>query len=163
MQEHFEDDLHIRKYGEFRYQSRQWDRSRRFIVRIDYTKDGPDVRFVVTNASSSTARKIYEDKYCRRAQCENWIKDLKTYLKCDRTSCQEFEHNQFRLLLHVFAYVLIWDLRTRANLPPMTVETFRLHVIKIGVLVKESANKVSLHLASHFAWKDQLRSTWLTA
>jgi hypothetical protein len=163
MQEHFEDELHVRKYGEFRYQSRTWEKSRRFIVRVDYTEDGPEVRYVITNATASTARKIYEDKYCRRAQCENWIKDLKTYLKCDRTSCQEFHHNQFRLLLHVFAYILIWDLRTRAKLPPMTVETFRLHIIKIGVLVKETACKVSLHLASHFAWKDQLRAVWLAA
>ncbi|MBK9620501.1 MAG: transposase [Candidatus Obscuribacter sp.] len=51
---------------------------------------GPDTRFVVTNATSMTARKIYQDKYCSRAQCENWIKDLKVYLKSGRTSCQEF-------------------------------------------------------------------------
>ncbi|MBL0186147.1 MAG: transposase [Candidatus Obscuribacter sp.] len=42
---------------------------------------GPDTRFVVTNATRMTARKIYQDKYCSRAQCENWIKDLKVYLK----------------------------------------------------------------------------------
>jgi hypothetical protein len=162
MQEHFEEELHVRKFGEFFYQSKEWDKPRRFVFRIDYTKHGPDTRFVITNASGSSARKIYEDKYCRRAQCENWIRDLKTYLKCDRTSCQEFEHNQFRLLLHVFAYILIWDVRTRANLPPMTVETFRLQLIKIGVLVREKGTKVLLHLASHFVWKDQLKSAWLS-
>lgn len=161
MQEHFEDELHVRKFGSFLYQSREWDKQRRIVFRVDYTKDGPDARFVITNASGGSARKIYEDKYCRRAQCENWIKDLKTYLKCDRTSCQEFENNQFRLFLHVFAYILIWDIRTRANLPPMTVETFRLHLIKLGVLVKEKGSKVLLQLASHFVWKDQLKSAWL--
>jgi hypothetical protein len=163
MQEHFEDELHVRKFGDFLYQSKEWTKARRFIFRIDYTKHGPDTRFVVTNASGSPARQLYENKYCRRAQCENWIKDLKTYLKCDRTSCQEFEHNQFRLFLHVFAYILIWEIRTKANLPPMTVETFRLQLIKVGVLVKEKGSKVILHLASHFVWKDQLKSAWLTA
>ena len=115
MQEHFEDELHVRKYGEFVYQSKEWNKERRFIFRVDFTKDGPDTRFVITNASGSSSRKIYDDKYCRRAQCENWIKDLKSYLKCDRTSCQEFEHNQFRLLLHVFAYILIWDISASTN------------------------------------------------
>lgn len=163
MQEHFEDELHVRKFGEFHYQSKEWDKDRRFVFRVDYTKDGPDTRFVITNAAGSSARKIYDDKYCRRAQCENWIKDLKTYLKCDRTSCQEFEHNQFRLFLHVFAYILIWDIRARANLRSMTVETFRLQLLKIGVLVKEKGAKVSLHLASQFIWKDQFMAAWLNS
>ncbi|MBL0189740.1 MAG: transposase, partial [Candidatus Obscuribacter sp.] len=66
-----------------------------------------DTSFVVTNATTMTARIIYQDKYCSRAQCENWIKDLKAYLKSGRTNCQEFEANQFRLMLHAFAYLLI--------------------------------------------------------
>lgn len=161
MQEHFEDEFRIRRFAQFHYQSREWAEARRFIVRVEYTKHGPDARFIVTNATGSQARKIYEDKYCRRAQCENWIKDLKTYLKCDRTSCQEFQHNQFRLLLHTFAYILIWETRTRAKLPAMTVETFRLHLLKVGVLIKENARHITLSLPTHFVWKDQLRLAWL--
>lgn len=164
MQEHAEEDeLHVRKFGQFSYQSREWEKERRFIFRVDYTKHGPDTRFVVTNATAGSARKIYEDKYCRRAQCENWIKDLKTYLKCDRTSCQEFEHNQFRLLMHVFAYILIWDTRTKANLRSMTVETFRLQLLKIGVLIQRRGTKVFLHLASNFVWKEQFMDAWLVS
>ncbi|MEZ4534257.1 MAG: transposase [Cyanobacteriota/Melainabacteria group bacterium] len=41
-----------------------------------------DIRYVVTNSSRNRPAKIYE-KYCQRAQCENWIKDLKNYLRCD--------------------------------------------------------------------------------
>jgi hypothetical protein len=55
MQEHFEDELHVRKYGEFVYQSKEWSKERRFIFRVDFTKDGPDTRFVITNASGSSA------------------------------------------------------------------------------------------------------------
>ena len=148
MQEHFEDDLHIRKYSQFRYQSREWTKERRFVFRCDYTSEGPDTRFVVTNSKTGTPREIYDDKYCPRAQCENWIKDLKTYLKCDRTSCQEFEANQFRLLLHVFAYILIWDIRKLGKLPKMTVATFQLQFVKVAVLVRESVRKIHLHFAS---------------
>jgi len=160
IQEHSEDGLFIRRYGEFRYEAREWDRERRVIFRVHYTNEGPDVRCVVTNQEAGSPRKIYDEKYCRRSQCENWIKDLKTYLKCDRTSCQEFEANQFRLLLHTFAYILIWEVRKRARLREMTVETFRLQFIKIGVLVVEKARRISLKLSSHFPWQEQYLAAW---
>ena len=158
MQENFEADLRIRKYGECTYKAREWKIERRFIYRVEQTKEGSDVRFVVTN--SQTAQKLYDDKYCRRARCENWIKDLKTYLKSDRTSCQEFEHNQFRLLLHTFAYILIWETRKKARLREMTVHTFQLQVLKIGVMVRVKAREIALHLASDFAWRKQFESAW---
>jgi hypothetical protein len=160
MQEIFEDQLAVRKYGEFKYEAREWDKERRFIVRAEFTKQGPDVRYVVTNATGKRPSVIYEDKYCRRARCENWIKDLKNYLKIDRTSCQEFTANQFRLFLHTFAYILFWEVKQRAKLKEMTVESLRLQLIKIGVLVKEAATKVTLHLASNFPWRTQYELAW---
>lgn len=162
MQEHSEDeDFKIRRFAQFQYRSREWSHERRFICRVEYTVNGPDTRFIVTNAKGSGPRKIYEEKYCRRAQCENWIKDIKTYLKSDRTSCQEFEHNQFRLLLHTFSYILIWETRTKANLPPMTVETFQKTILKVGVLVRENAQSIRLRLASRFVWKHHFEKAWL--
>jgi hypothetical protein len=160
-QELFEGDLHIRKFSEFRYQSREWRSDRRFIFRVDYTMTGPDTRFVVTNYKGGNAKTLYENRYCPRSQCENWIKDLKLYLSSGRTSCQEFDANQFRLLLHTLAYILIWETRKAARLPAMTVETFRLQVLKIGVLVQESASKIRLRLASQFPWQEQFRVAWL--
>lgn len=161
MQEQFESELHVRKYGEFLYQSREWSKARRIVFRVDFTKKGPDTRFVITNSVSGRPRQVYDERYCKRAQCENWIKDLKNYLKCDRTSCQEFNANQFRLLLHTFAYILIWDTRRRAGLREMTVRTFQLQLLKIGVLVTETSRKIELRLASHFVWRDQFRNAWL--
>lgn len=161
MQEHSEsEELRIRRYGQFFYRSREWENERRFIFRVEYTKHGPDTRFIITNAKGCRPRELYDDRYCQRAQCENWIKDLKTYLKSDRTSCQEFEQNQFRLLLHVFAYILIWHTRIRAGLPKMTVETFRLRFLKIGVLITENARNIKLRLASHFVWRDDFTKAW---
>lgn len=161
MQEHFEDDLAIRRYCEFFYRSREWSRDRRVIARIEYTAEGPNVRYVVTNSTASYAKRLYEEKYCPRAKCENWIKELKNYLNCDRTSCQEFEANQFRLLLYTFAYVLLWEIRRKAKLPHSTVETIRLQLIKVGVLVKETARKVKLSLASNHPWQEPFRRAWL--
>jgi hypothetical protein len=162
MQEHSEEEeLRIRRYGQFRYQAREWTYERRFVFRVEYNSHGPDTRFIVTNAQGSQPQKIYDEKYCSRAQCENWIKDLKTYLKSDRTSCQEFEQNQFRLLLHVFSYILIWETRIKANLPPMTVATFQKVLLKIGVLIKENTHSVRLHLASKFVWRSYFEQAWL--
>jgi hypothetical protein len=161
MQEIFEAELHVKKYGEFQYRAREWRQKRRVIFRVDYSMTGPDTRFVVTNLRGSSSRKIYEDRYCPRCQCENWIKDLKLYLSSGRTSCQEFEANQFRLFLHTFAYILTWEVRKRGCIKAMTVETFRLQFLKIGVLVKETARKFTLHLASEFPWQEQYRLAWL--
>jgi hypothetical protein len=160
MQEHFEDELVIRKFSDFKYDAREWSHARRIIARCDFTSDGPDLRYVVTNAQGGPAKRLYEEKYCRRARCENWIKDLKNYLKCDRTSCQEFNANQFRLLLHTFAYMVLLEVRKQAGLQAATMETVRLQLIKVGVLVKETARRVCLHLASDFPWQKQYAQAW---
>ena len=141
MQEHFEDDFAVRRYSEFTYHAREWSCERLVIARCEYTAEGPDVRYVLTNAKGNCAKRLYEERYCPRAKCENWIKELKNYLHCDRTSCQEFEANQFRLLLFTFAYVLLWEIRRKAQMRHSTVETIRLQLIKVGVLIKETAQK----------------------
>lgn len=159
-QEHFEEHQTIRRFGECYYQAREWSHARRIIYRVEFSSTGPDVRFVVTNATTGDARRLYEERYCKRGQCENWIKDLKNYLKADRTSCQEWCANQFRLLLHTFAYVLMCEIRTAAGMPYATVETIRIQFLKVGVLVKERARKVVLELASHHPWSTQFRKVW---
>lgn len=160
MQEHFEDAHVVRKFAEFKYEAREWSHARRIIARCEFTAEGPDVRYVVTNAKGDYAKRLYEQKYCRRARCENWIKDLKNYLKSDRTSCQEVNANQFRLLLHTFAYLLLWQIRNKAGLRKATMETVRLQLIKVGVLVKETARKVWLHLSSDFPWQQRYAQAW---
>jgi Transposase DDE domain group 1 len=160
IQEHFEDELLVRKFMEFDYDAREWSRSRRIVVRCDYTSMGPDVRYVITNSKDTNLKRLYEDKYCRRARCENWIKDLKTYLKSDRTSCQEFSANQFRLLLHTFAYILMWEVRQKAGLQTATMHTVQLCLIKVGVMVNETARRIKLHLAADFPWQKEYARAW---
>jgi hypothetical protein len=161
MQEEFEDQLNtvVKRFHEFFYDAREWPFKRRIIAKVEYTNKGPEVRHVVTNAKGSKARAIYE-KYCQRCRCENWIKDLKNYLKCDRTSCQEFNANQFRLLLHTFAYALLWEVKRAAGLENLTVETVRLRLLKIGVFVKDGARKVHLSLASQHPYREEFVKAW---
>jgi len=159
-QEHFEEELRIRRFGEFEYAAREWRKKRRIIFRVEFTNTGPDVRYVISNAPGGRPRELYEKRYCQRAQCENWIKDLKTYLNCDRTSCQEWRANQFRLLLHAFAYILMWEIRQAIHEPFTTVETIRIRFIKVGVIVKETASKVILKLAKHHPWQNDFKLAW---
>jgi len=155
MQEHFEDFLLIKKYCQFDYTAREWSRARRVIARCHYSLEGPDVRYVVTNSRDKNLRRVYEERYCPRAKCENWIKELKNYLKSDRTSCQEFKANQFRVLLHSFAYVLLWEIRRKAQMLHHTVQTIQLRLIKVAVTISELASKVKLRLPTNYPWKKQ--------
>jgi hypothetical protein len=160
MQEHFEDeDEHrTRLVGDIDYQADSWKINRRVIARCDYTAEGADIRYIVTNYMGGRPKWIYEDKYCKRGQCENYIKELKA-LKCDRLSGQEFPTNQFRLLMHTFAYILIDGLKKllpREN-STISVETVRNRLIKIAVVVKETARQIRLHWTSHSPWESQFR------
>lgn len=160
MQEHSEQDMTIRKFETFNYQARSWRQEREVVMSCRYGHSGPAIRYVVTNFRGRTPRRLYEDIYSQRARCENWIKDLKNYLKCDRTSCQEFNANQFRLLLHTFAYVLLLEVKMQAGLKAATIETVRLQLIKLGVLVKETARRVWLHLSSQYPMQREYALAW---
>lgn len=158
MQEYFEAQRMTRKVGQLLWKGRGYTDDMRVICRVNYTDDGPELRFVITNHTGGNPKWIYETKYCRRGQCENWIKELKM-IDCDRLSCQEFDANQFRLLLHVFAYILLRELRERlsANERTISIDHFQLNFIKIGVLVRESVRRVLLHWTSGFTRQHEFR------
>jgi hypothetical protein len=140
----------VRVFGECMYQAREWPAERRVAFRIEYTDEGPDIRYVITNDTAErSARKVYEEKYCKRSRCENWVKEMKD-LKCDRLSCEEFDANQFRLLLHTFAYALL--IYIHELLPDdssdWSIGSLKNRLIKVAVLVKESARKIKFHFSS---------------
>ena len=91
----------VRAYAETRYRARSWDRERRAIARIEATRLGLDVRFVVTNLPNGAAQWLYDSLYCARGQAENLIKLHKTQLCSDRTSCRSALANQVRLVLRL--------------------------------------------------------------
>lgn len=109
--------------------------SRRVIAKIEHTDKGSDPRYVVTNFDGE-AQALYEKLYCARGDMENRIKEQQLDLFADRTSCQRWWPNQFRLLFSSLAYTLLEAIRRLAlkgtELANAYVGTLRLKLLKIG-------------------------------
>jgi Transposase DDE domain group 1 len=141
----------VRVYGDFLYKAGSWDRERRVVSRCDYTDEGHDVRYVVTNIQHYTAGQIYEEFYCQRALAELWIKNLKE-TRCTRLSCSQFKANMFRLLLHALAYLLIHQVRLRLpeHCQRMSVTQFQRHFVHVAVQVHERNDLVCFRIAQSY-------------
>jgi len=100
----------VRNFHELMYQADSWEEERRVILKAEHNSQGQNPRFVVTSLEGQSGRHWYE-AYCQRGNAENWIKDLMNAMAADRLSCETFEANFFRLLLHGWAYRLMWLLR----------------------------------------------------
>lgn len=141
----------LKIYTSIRYKAKSWQRSARVIVKIEINKHTEDVRFVATDLPGR-AKELYE-VYTRRGECENRIEELKNGFKADRLSCQSFNANYFRLLLHSFAYNFIVLLRNSLNCPGLVgakIDTLRLKLFKVGVWINKTTRKIWAHFSS--AW-----------
>jgi hypothetical protein len=143
----------VRVYGEITYQARTWRAERRIICRCDYTDDGSQAKYVVTNISGSTPQYIYEQEYCIRAGVELSIKEFKNSMLL-RLSCPKFSANAFRVYLHGFAYQLLYHLR--AFLKPvsqkLSLESIRKRFITIPALVTCSQRRVYWALSDTYTY-----------
>ncbi len=134
-----------RFFGSFYHRAGSWQKSRRVIAKVERLSRGLNTRFVVTNVLFESAAGIYDGIYTGRGDAENRIKELKLHLKADRLSCTRFQANQFRLLLHTFAFVLLWHLRRSlagTELAMATVDTLRLKLLKIAARVVQSVRRI---------------------
>jgi hypothetical protein len=138
-----------RLFSEDIYKAGGWERFRRVVYKAEAMEQGTNRRFVVTTRDDAP-EDLYEF-YAGRGEGENWIKDLKLHIKCDRLSCHRFIANQFRLLLHAVAYWLMDSLRrklTESGVRRMQLDTLRLRLVKVGGRVRELKTKIRMHLAS---------------
>lgn len=150
------DKRRMRVVGEFQYQAKTWDKERRIIAVCDYSDRGLERRFIITNLPCSFPEVIHKQYYCKRGRAEQFIKEMKSF-KCTRLSCQEFFANQFRLLLHGLAYLLVFQLRER--LPESWRKASLLSVrntfLKVAAQIEERARLVIVGWSSSYAWKKE--------
>ena len=135
-------------FHSFLYAAKTWHRLYRVIGKGEYSAQGENLRFIVTDIERLGAQALYREVYCARGAAELRIKDHKRYLKSDRTSCHRFEANQFRLFLHSAAYVLLHALREQLlrtrRWRGATFETLRLRLLKIGTRVQELKTRIKI-------------------
>lgn len=145
-------------YGETLYAAQSWSHRRRVIIKAEVVQRGGqpprcNPRFVVTNLPETPAT-VYAI-YCQRGDMENRLKELHEGLALDRTSCWQFWANQFRVLLTAAAYVLLQELRRRAqgtNCADAQVSTLRERLLKLAVWVEGSVRRLVLHLPRTAPW-----------
>jgi hypothetical protein len=152
-----------RLFGSLAYAASTWDRRRRVIVKAEHNARGANPRFIVTNVPGDP-QALYDEVYCQRGEMENRIKEQQLDLFADRTSCQRFLANQFRLLLSSAAYVLVQALRRTAlagtELARAQVGTIRLRLFKVAARVVVSARRVVFHLASSYPYREVFRAVY---
>lgn len=142
----------VRVYGEVSYRSRTWKFDRRVICRCDFTDGGLECRYVVTNISHGLPQHIYENDYCPHANVERSIKEFKNGLLL-RLSCQTFNANAFRVILHGLAYQLLYHLRQflRPTLQKLSIESIRKMFITVAAKVSCSERRVYWGLSNTYA------------
>jgi hypothetical protein len=155
-----------RVYGEFQYRAEGWEQPERVVVKAEVTA-GPDgaklnPRFSVTDLGAEAGwnpRAVYRF-YCDRGDPENRIKEFTQDLAADRLSCHSFLANQFRLLLHVAAYMLYQALQDAlAVVAPGTewakaqVGTIRTRLLKVAARVLDRCRAVRVQMPSSYPWQ----------
>ena len=157
-----DDKAVVRDYAETRHKAKSWTRERRAVARIEATRLGLDIRFVVTTLDHGSAEWIYDSLYCSRGQAENLIKLHKTQLASDRTSCHSAIANQVRLVLHTAAYWLMLTVRDAIpkarDLAKAEFATLRLRLLKVAARIIETASRVRLAFAAACPEADLFRS-----
>lgn len=149
-EEHGRTGEKVRHLHECRYAAETWPQERRVLIKAEVTAQGDNPRFVVTNLDEPDAEALY-DLYAQRGDVENRIKELKDDLAIDRTSCHRFVANQFRVLLHAAAFVLLCFVRQQLSgteLEAAQVCSLQRRLLKLGVRVRESVRRVWLQFAS---------------
>jgi hypothetical protein len=147
----------VRHFGQIEYAASTWPRPRRVVVKAEMTAKGYNPRFVVTNLPADdpaleSPESLY-GFYTDRGDVENRIKELKLDVRSGRTSCHRFLANQFRLMLHAAAFILLQALR--ALLRDTEGETWqagtiRTKLLKVGALVSESVRRIAIALPTSY-------------
>ncbi len=138
----------VKKYHSFMYKADSWEEQERVIVKVEANSKGTNIRYIATDNTEYRAKGMYEVGYCQRGAMELRIKEHKTYLKSDRTSCHKFEANQLRLFMHSVAYVLMHTLQKEVlkgtEYVNSTMQTLQLKILKTAAKVKEFKTKIKI-------------------
>ncbi len=146
----------VRLFGETTYAAASWSGSRRVIIKAEVTPEGDNPRFLVTNVTTGTPEERYRF-YTKRGDAENRLKEYKSQLHGDRTSCHRADANQFRLFLHLAAYMLWLLVRMQLRgtaLEKTQVNGLILALMKVGATVTETSRGIRIRMSQSYPGKE---------
>jgi hypothetical protein len=149
----------VRLFTAFLYRAESWSQVERVVAKVETVRGELNVRYVLTSRRGQAPQSVYRF-YCARGDRENRIKEMKNDLSAGRTSCHRFLANQFRLLLHHAAHLLICVLQEAlagTRLSSAQAGTLRLKLLKIGAQVQQSCRRVCFHLPASCPVQDLWR------
>jgi hypothetical protein len=150
----------VKIYHTFSYKAGSWKTEQRVIVKVEVNANGTNIRYIVTDLWKYRTKELYEKGYCGRGRMELCIKEHKTYLHSDRSSCNRFESNQFRLFMHSAAYILLHTLKNEVlkgtEFCRASIKTIQLKLIKVAAHVKELKTKIKIEMPRTTAEKEIL-------
>jgi len=152
-------------YHEFEYQAATWAAPQRVIAKVEYTeKLKINIRFIVTSLKTTWRKQVYEMIYCGRGKAELYIKEHKNHLGSDRTSCNSFLVNQFRLIFFNLAYTIMNYFRSRylknTRFATADFNTIRFKLFKVGAQIKELSTRIKVHLSSAYAYQNEFHKIY---
>ena len=151
----------VKVYYRFMYRATRWERAQWMVVKIEYGSLGKNVRYVVTDMYDKKPQDVYENWYCKRGNCELYIKEMKDGLRADRMSCGSFYANQFRLFLHAAAYVLLLEAKQQLfakseQLATATIITLRKRIILQPARITELKTKIKIEFQRDNPMRDEI-------
>jgi len=138
----------------FEYRAKSWNRSRTVIAKAEASRNGTNLRFVITNqwVASDRQAELRYDEYVQRGTSEQRNDELKNGLSMDRLSCHRFMANFWRLLLHAHAYNLLNAIRDSDHVPAELRHAqparWRSRLIKVAARVIQSTRRIVLEVSS---------------
>jgi len=142
-----------RLFQAFSYAAKSWHTERRVIAKAEHTEKGSNPRYLLTTLQGDPQH-LYDTLYCARGEMENRIKEEQLQLFANRTSCQEWWPNQFRLLLSSMAYMLVEAIRRTAmqgtEMAQAQCKTIRLQLLKIGAVIISNTRRIRFLLSSAY-------------
>jgi hypothetical protein len=147
-------------YDDFYWQARNWETPRHIIVKtVVKPRDTFNRYFMVADIEEDYQNEDIFNFYHLRGEQENRIKEFKCDLHSDRTSCQTFAANQFRLQLHCAANML-WN-RLQVGLKEVApgtrfasaqIGTLQRDLIKVGARIIERSKHIWVRLSSTYRY-----------
>ena len=165
-QEHEWNSRRVRVVGEFCYKPDSWksfleqEEWERVICRVDYTDKGVDVRCIISSQQHGVPQRIYEDEYATRGAAEQCIGVGKQV--SHRLSAQEFNSNQFRLILNGISHMLLMHLRkyVAGSHRRADVNTMRKKVLLMPMAVRQTEKKIVLRISENHPHCKEFLATW---